>query len=179
MRWLGGGDTTGERPSEYSDDVRHLPHKASRVLEYLRARGVPVLTSTPPWTTQRKQDAMERGPHQSSQGEREFVATELLDFCKQGYWLVLPFECVSEWPQLRISPLGVVLQHDRRPRLIVDYTFSSVNAETVPMAPREAMQFGRALQRILRKIVTFNPSMGPSRWRKSTSPTDSTESGHA
>ena len=44
---------------------------------------------------------------------------------------------------------------------IVDYTFSDVNSETVPLAPREAMQFGRALQRIIQTIVQANPRCGP------------------
>jgi hypothetical protein len=44
-----------------------------------------------------------------------------------------------------------------RPRLIVDYSFSDVNAETVPLAPSEAMQFGRTLQRILTRVVHADP----------------------
>jgi hypothetical protein len=57
--------------------------------------------------------------------------------------------------------MGVVPQRDRRPRTIVDYTFSFVNAETAPLAPRESMQFGHALHRILRKIRFANPVHGP------------------
>ena len=117
--------------------------------------------TTPPWTAERKEQAVLRGPHQSSHGEREFVCNEMIDFCQQGYWVVLPYDAVAEWPSLRISPLGVVPQRDRRPRLIVDYTFSNINAETVPLAPKEAMQFGRALQRIFKSIVHSNPRYGP------------------
>jgi hypothetical protein len=57
--------------------------------------------------------------------------------------------------------MGVVPQRDRRPRVIVDYSFFGVNEETVKLAPREAMQFGKALERILRKIVESNPIYGP------------------
>lgn len=89
------------------------------------------------------------------------MAEEMLDFCAQGYWIVLPFDDVQAFPQLRISPLGVVPQRDRRPRLIVDYTFSGVNQDTLPLAPREAMQFGRALQRVLSTIVHADPRFGP------------------
>ena len=35
----------------------------------------------------------------------------------------------------------------------MDYSFSAVNAETVPLAPSEAMQFGRALQRVMTRVV--------------------------
>ena len=104
---------------------------------------------------------MMRGPHKSAKEERAFVCEEILDFCSQGYWAVLPYSEVRLWKDLRISPLGVVPQRDRRPRLIVDYSFSGVNDETVAMAPKESMQFGRALQRVLAKIVHADPRYGP------------------
>ena len=36
--------------SNFSPDVRRLPHKAARLLEHLRRWGASVPTSTPPWT---------------------------------------------------------------------------------------------------------------------------------
>jgi hypothetical protein len=50
---------------------------------------------------------------------------------------------------------------DCRPRVIIDYTFHGVNEDTIRLAPREAMQFGRALQRILQTILNANPRYGP------------------
>lgn len=38
---------------------------------------------------------------------------------------------------------------------------SLVNNDTIKLAPREAMQFGRALQRVLTKLVHSNPRYGP------------------
>ena len=55
----------------------------------------------------------------------------------------------------------MVPQRDRRSRLIVDYSFSGVNEDTVPLASKEAMQFGRALQRVMAKIVHAEPHYGP------------------
>ena len=52
-------------------------------------------------------------------------------------------------------------QRNRRPRLIVDYTFSGANDDTACLAPPEAMQFGKALQRILCKIAAADPAYGP------------------
>ncbi|KAI2513452.1 hypothetical protein MHU86_926 [Fragilaria crotonensis] len=147
--------------SDVTPTVRSIPHKAGRLLEHLRRRGASVPMASPPWDLDRKDAAILRGSHQSSHGEREFVAQEMLDFCRQGYWLVVPYRAVRHWPRLRISPLGVVPQRDRCPRLIVDYTFSGVNGETVLLAPREAMQFGRVLQRILTNIVHADPRYGP------------------
>jgi hypothetical protein len=36
-----------------------------------------------------------------------------------------------------------------------------LNDDTVKMAPRDAMQFGKALERILQAIVNANPDHGP------------------
>ena len=138
-------------------DVANLPHKAARLLEHLRKRGAAVLTKTAPWSPEQCDEAMRRGPHKSAYDETEFVCTEILDFCRQGYWAVLPYHLVRHWMGLRISPLGVVPQRDRRPRLIVDYSFTGLNDDTVPLAPKEAMQFGRALQQVLHTIVRTNP----------------------
>ena len=79
---------------------------------------------------------------------------------------MLPFSVVQDWPALRISPLGVVPQRNRRPRLIVDYTFSAVNPDTIKFAPPEAMQFGRALHRVLTQIVHADPTYGPVKLAK-------------
>ena len=147
--------------SNIARSVRHVPHKAARLLEHLRVRGAAVPTATAPWDQRRRDEAITRGPHQSSHVERQFVCEEMLDFCQQGYWIVVPYATVAHWPSLRISPLGVVPQRDRRPRLIVDYTFSGVNDDTVSMSPREAMQFGRALQRMFTKMVHADPRYGP------------------
>jgi len=62
--------------------------------------------------------------------------------------------------------MGVVPQNDRRPRPIVDYSFSGVNAETVTLAPQEAMQFGRTLERLIRQVVRSDPRFGPVHFLK-------------
>ena len=58
--------------------------------------------------------------------------------------------------------MGVVPQRERRPRTIVDYSFSGINQEAERGAPAEAMQFGKALNRILQRIVAANPRCGPT-----------------
>ena len=91
-----------------------------------------------------------------------FVCTEMLEFCSQGFWTVLPLSVALRLSQhLRLPPLGVVPQRNRRSRLIVDYSFSGVNEETVKLAPSEAMQSGRALHRLLQRIAHAEPSYGP------------------
>jgi hypothetical protein len=86
--------------------------------------------------------------------------------CEEGVLqMVLPYIVLLEHPKqllnLRISPMGIVPQRGRRPRIIVDYSFYDLNAQTVKLAPQEAMQFGKALQRIIRGIVEANPRFGP------------------
>jgi hypothetical protein len=43
----------------------------------------------------------------------------------------------------------------------VDLSFYGINKDTVQLAPQEAMQFGRALDRLLYKIRHANPKYGP------------------
>lgn len=102
----------------------------------------------------------ERGPHQSASEFGEFLAEEFLDFIDKGYWLVLPYESVRNLPGLRLSPVGCVPQRDRRPRIIVDYTFYGVNQDTIKLSDPLAMQFGHALRRILQSAFEANPAHG-------------------
>jgi hypothetical protein len=71
--------------------------------------------------------------------------------------MVLPYRLLKKYKKLlrnmRISPMGVVLQRPRRPQIIVDYSFFGLNGDTLNMAPWDVMQFGKALKRILQTIV--------------------------
>lgn len=81
---------------------------------------------------------------------------------KQSQWIILPYDAVRHLHNLRISPMGVVPQHEeRRPRTIVDYSYYGLNSETVPIAPMDAMQFGNTLPRLLRHVVLADPAHGP------------------
>ena len=106
--------------------------------------------------------ALARGSHQSALSHLEFLRDEMADMVDQGYWVVLPYSTVLNLSHLRLSPLGVVPQRDRRPRIIVDYTFWGINDDTVSLAPAEAMQFGRALERVLHRIRRANRRFGPT-----------------
>jgi len=106
-------------------------------------------------------ECLTRGPHASAQNHVDFVRDELSDFLEKGFWTVLPYRLIRHLPNLRLSPLGVVPQRDRRPRLIVDLSFHGVNADTVKTAPADSMQFGRALERMLYQVRHSNPAFGP------------------
>jgi hypothetical protein len=136
-------------------------HAAHHLNSQLKKHGAPVVLTTPPWSSLQLDAAVQRGPHRSATEHLEFLRTEMADMVKKAIWMVLPYSLVKDLKDLRISPIGVVPQHDRRPRTIVDYSFYGLNDETLRLAPREAMQFGRALERILRQIVQANPKFGP------------------
>ena len=116
---------------------------------------------TRPWDQARLEGAARRGPHQSALAHHDFLYAEMADMADKGQWLVLPYDDVCHLPGLRLSPIGVVPQHERRPRTIVDYTFHGVNADTVPLTAPEAMQFGRALPRLLEAIGRADGRHGP------------------
>ena len=104
---------------------------------------------------------MAYGSHRSAELHQTFLREELADMVEAGHWLVLPYYAVRSAPDLRISPLGVVPQRDRRPRPIVDYTFTNINADTLKLAPTAAMQFGKALERLLYKAAQADLTKGP------------------
>ena len=70
---------------------------------------------------------------------------------QKGMFIVLPYhDLLRNYKQLRISPpIGCVPQREQRPRMINDYTHSSVNPDSIHCAPPEAMQRGRTLHCLL------------------------------
>ena len=68
-------------------------------------------------------------------------------------WVVLPYSVAKRLLGLRLSPPGVKIERDRRPRWLGDYSFNPINAETLPICDLLAMQYGRCLDRLLREIV--------------------------
>ena len=143
------------------ESIGKLNHPAKDLLKHLRVHGAPATMSTKPWLQPRRREAIRRGPHQSATEHVEFVRTEFVDFLQKKFWTILPYRLVEHVANLRLSPLGVIPQRERRPRLIVDLSFYGVNQETLPIAPKEAMQFGRTLQRVLQRILDADPRFGP------------------
>ena len=80
---------------------------------------------------------------------------------KKGHWMLLLAAPLSHHRDLWLSPLGVVPQRDRRPRTMSGCTHFGVNDNTVAPAPQDTMQFGWALQRVLRLTHNANPRFGP------------------
>ena len=80
---------------------------------------------------------------------------------QKGQWVILPATMAMELEGPRLSPPGLIPQRDHRPRWICDYTWPGVSLNTLPLTAMGAMQFGHALEKILRKILLANPAHGP------------------
>lgn len=169
-----------KRWARFVEDVRRrgdlepkeeaLDHPAGKnLIKHLAKRGAPAIMATPPWGESEIEYRLKRGSHGSCDDHLDFLRGEMLEFVKKGFWTVLPRrillqrlrEKLRELRDLRLSPMGIIPQRERRPRLIVDYTFYEVNQDTLKLAPEEAMQFGRALERILYQVRHANPRYGP------------------
>jgi hypothetical protein len=137
-----------------------LPHPASSFLATLRSKGAPAVQHTEVWPQERLDGAANRGPHQSTHEHIEFMRQEFSKMTEAGQWIVLPYSAVRLLPNLRLSPTGVVPQRDRRPRPIVDYTYSDVNDGTLSVAP-DSIQFGTALTRFLQHLERADTRRGP------------------
>lgn len=150
-------------PPHIKPDVRHLPHPAGPYLSLISSSGVPIRFDDPEWTLEQRDAAMARGCHFSATKHKEFIAEEMLEFANSGYWTVLPYQTVRHLPNLRLSPAQIKEERERKPRFIADHTFYQVNDHTLALAPKEAMQFGGALYRLLTAARHANPRFGPVR----------------
>ena len=149
------------RSDDAAPDIDQLPHPAAPLLHRIAKNGAPVVISTEPWTRDMLDARAERGSHSSADDHKEFLVEEHLDFGRKGFWVLLPYDLVKDEPGLRLSPLGVVPQDGRRPRLISDYSYWELNLETQKLAPEGAMQFGTAPRRISEDLMRSNPEFGP------------------
>lgn len=141
--------------------VGSVDHPAAAYLASVRADGATVQLSGPDWTADKLEEAIERGPHASADEHTDFVREEFCDMVRKRFWVVVPAAYLVGVPGVRLSPLGVVPQAERRPRIICDYTYYGVNDETVSVAPPESMQFGQTLRRCVQRILQADPANGP------------------
>lgn len=70
--------------------VETLNHPATRLLRQLKQHGAPVILETAPWSRQRLQAALQRGPHKSALEYQDFLVDEFADMVSNGMWIVLP-----------------------------------------------------------------------------------------
>ena len=90
------------------DDVHH---PAKCLLKLYKHRGAHVKFAKKPWSCQRINQAIKRGPHKSALEYLEFLKEEFVDMIEnKGQWIVLPASEARKLPGLQVSPPGVVPQ---------------------------------------------------------------------
>ena len=67
----------------------------------------------------------------------------------------------KEIPGLRLSLPGVKEERDRQPRWLGDYSYINLNTETLPIDALFSMQYGRALERLIREVAIAVLALGP------------------
>jgi hypothetical protein len=90
---------------------------------------------------------------------QSFYQANFWSSCKK-IWMLLPFDDVKNLPGLQLSPLGVIPQRERRPQIIIDYSYYGLNDQTVKLCPTESMQFGKANERLWSNILRADPKFG-------------------
>jgi len=154
-----------QSPSSINLTIHNICHPTAQYLQRVACSGVPALSSCPPWSLTKKLQTIQRGPHVSASRQyADFLFAYLYDYVQIGHWAVLPASAILHHLQLQLSPAGVVPQCERQPRPIMDYTFSGVNQSSIPLFPKQAMQFGKTLQRLLQRIVYLTLSLAPHCW---------------
>ena len=81
-----------------------INHPARQLLKHYRDHGVPIQLTSPPWSQQKLQHALHRGPHKSSYEYLDFLEYEFVDMIQKGQWVVIPFSLAKNLPGLRLSP---------------------------------------------------------------------------
>ena len=76
-------------------------------------------------------------------------------------WEVLPSLVNHKLSGIRLIPHGVKVERNRQPSLLGENRFSKISAETLPLTHVESMQYGHALEQLLREIVFEDPKLGP------------------
>ena len=79
---------------------------------------------------------------------------------QKGQAVLLPASVAMQLPHIMISPPASIEQRGRRNRNLLDLTYHGVNADAVDLAPMRAMQFGKALERLIREIFYSDPRFG-------------------
>ena len=127
-----------------------VKHPARRLLIQYKHRGAPVVLVTGSWMEGERQAALKRVPHRSAKEHTPFLREEFASMVEKRKWVVLPYWVAKGLPGLSLVPPGVKVEQDRRPRWLGDYSYFKNNAETLPVACLSAIQYGRALDHLIR-----------------------------
>ena len=66
----------------------------------------------------------------------------------------------KDLPGLILIPSGVKEERDQRTRWLGNYSYSNLNYETLPIAAMSAMQYGQALERLIKEVIIAYLALG-------------------
>ena len=78
-----------------------------------------------------------------------------------GHIAISPLATVRDLPNQWLSPVASTPPIGRRPRLIINFTWSGLNEATSWEAPEKVMHFGGTLRHITRRLLLADPRLGP------------------
>jgi len=142
-------------------NIGQIPHPAAHLLAQYQQSGTPGVMQTENWAEGRTRAALKQGSHSSSKNNIDFLRKEYANMIDKQQWTVLPAHLVLNIDKLRLSPLGLVPQRGRCNCMISDYSYVGVNSDTLRLAPAKAIQFDKALTRLLTKIHHSNKRFKP------------------
>ena len=142
-------------------DIANIPHPTAHLLSHFQKVGTLAIMSDEPWSDGKIEAALKRVPHSSSKNGIEFLRNEFADMVNKQQWTVLPAFMIRKMSGLCLVTIGLVPQTNRQDRMILDYSYFDVNADTFIIAPSEAMQFGQTLWKLLYRIHHANSNFGP------------------
>jgi hypothetical protein len=77
-------------PSYLANELDNIEHPAAELLRKWRDHGVPVKTTSEPWSSDQKDACIQRGCHKSAKDHAAFVREEMAEFVESKFWVVLP-----------------------------------------------------------------------------------------
>ena len=113
------------------------------------------------WMEGERPADLKQVPHKSATEHAPFLHEEFSSMAEKGQWMVLPYLVAKRIPGLRLIPPGVKVERDRRPCWIGHYSYFKTNDKTLLVACLSSMQYGCALDHLLRKTVFADPALGP------------------
>ena len=118
----------------YFASLADIRHPARSLVQQHKHRGAPVVLMSGSWTEGESFAAFKMGPYRSATEHTLFLREEFSSILEKGQWVVLPYSVAKGLPGLSLSPPGVKVERDRRPRWLGDYSYFKTNAETLPVA---------------------------------------------
>ena len=113
-------------------------HPAAPLLHHTEEHGV--LVDLPQgMAEEEKEAALRYETHASAIKESEFIHTKLEKQVQAGHVSVFLLEAANYLQNTWLSPVAVIPQVGRRPRLIFDFTWSGLNEATKRLPPMEVM----------------------------------------